>query len=167
MKKQISLEDIDIRSELRPGDMGAVIQMHGSIYSRECQFGIGFEAYVAKGLCEFYETYNPTRSRVWVCEHDSRIIGFLLLLERGEVAQLRYFLIEAEYRGIGLGSKLLGLYMTFLKECGYRGSYLWTVDILPGAGSLYRRFGFHLSVENETADFFGRSLKEQRYDLVL
>ena len=163
----IYLDAISIRTELRPGDIGALIQMHGVIYSRECQFGIGFETYVAKGLCEFYDQYDPARSRVWICEHNAGIIASLVLLERGDVAQLRYFLLAPEYRGIGLGSKLLGLYIEFLKGSGYRGSYLWTVDILPAAASLYRRFGFCLTSEKETGDFFGRSLKEQRYDLTL
>ena len=167
MNEPVTLETVSIRTELRPGDMGSWIHMHGAIYSRECHFGIGFESYVARGLCEFYDTYNPVRSRVWSCEHGGRIIGSLLLLDRGEAAQLRYFLIDPAYRGIGLGSKLLGLYMDFLRGCGYQGSYLWTVDILPTAASLYRRFGFRLSEEKPNPDFFGRSLKEQRYDLVL
>jgi GNAT superfamily N-acetyltransferase len=167
VSQPVPLEDISIRTELRPGDMGYWIYLHGALYSQEFGFGIGFETYVAKGLCEFYDTYNPARSRVWVCEHDRRIIASLLLLDRGDVAQLRYFQITPEYRGIGLGSKLLGLYMSFLRECGYSGSYLWTVDFLPTAASLYRRFGFRLTEEKEASDFFGRLAKEQRYDIKL
>ena len=109
MKKDICLNDISIRTELRPGDIGYVIYMHGDLYKREYDYDIGFETYVAKGLCEFYEKYNPERNRVWVCEHNSRMIGFLLLMDRGKAAQLRYFLIQPEYRGIGLGSKLMSL----------------------------------------------------------
>src|SRR5512134_3397611 len=69
MKNNISLDDISIRTELRPGDMGYVIYMHGDLYKKEYGYGIQFEAYVAKGLCEFWEKYNPQRNRVWVCEH--------------------------------------------------------------------------------------------------
>jgi len=125
-----------------------------------------FEAYVAKGLCEFYEKYNPDRNRVWLCEHESRIIGSLLLMDRGKTAQLRYFLIEPEYRGIGLGSKLMSRYMDFLRECGYRESYLWTTHELGSAAFLYKRVGFKLTEEKEST-VFGKPLKEQRYDLVL
>src|SRR5689334_5865622 len=104
---KISLDEISIRTELRPGDLGYVMYQHGVLYSREYNFGLSFENYVAKGLSEFYEKYDPKRSRVWVCEHDSRRVGFLLLMDRGEAAQLRYFLIEPDYRGLSLGSKLM------------------------------------------------------------
>ena len=162
----ISLDDISIRSELHPGDIGYVTYMHGALYHREYNYGLQFENYVAKGLCEFYETYNPERSRIWACEHQDRMIGFLLLMDRGHAAQLRYFLIEPEYRGIGLGSKLMTLYMDFLYVCGYRESYLWTTHELSTAAWLYKRHGFQLTEEKESTAF-GKPLREQRYDLIL
>lgn len=161
----VSLEDISIRSELRPGDIGYVAYMHGSLYSKEYGYGLAFESYVAKGLCEFYEQYEPERNRIWACEHNDRIIGFLLLMDRGEAAQLRYFLIEPNYRGIGLGSKLMNLYMDFLQGCGYKTSYLWTTHELSTAASLYKRHGFRLT-EEKASTAFGKPVREQRYDLI-
>ena len=166
MKHKVLLGDVSIRTELQPGDIGYVIYLHGALYRREYSYGIQFETYVAKGLCEFYEKYEPERSRVWVCEHNNKMIGFLLLMDRGESAQLRYFLIEPEYRGIGLGSKLMNLYMDSLRECGYRKSYLWTTHELETAAFLYKRLGFQLTEEKESTSF-GKPLREQRYDLVL
>lgn len=166
MNKKVTLNDISIRTELRPGDIGYVIYLHGALYGKEYGYGVQFESYVAKGLSEFYEKYDPKRSRVWVCEHNNRIIGFLLLMDRGQAAQLRYFLIEPEYRGIGLGAKLLNLYMDFLRECGYKASYLWTTHELSTAAFLYKRLGFQLTQEKESTAF-GKLLTEQRYDLIL
>ena len=163
---KISLDDISIRTELRPGDIGYVTYMHGALYSKEYNYGIQLESYVAKGLCEFYEKYNPARNRIWACEHNGGMIGFLLLMDRGNAAQLRYFLIEPEYRGIGLGAKLLNLYMDFLRECGYKKTYLWTTHELSAAAFLYKRLGFKLTEEKESTSF-GRPLREQRYDLIL
>jgi peptidyl-dipeptidase Dcp len=94
------------------------------------------------------------------------MIGFLLLMDRGPAAQLRYFLIEPEYRGIGLGSRLLNSYMDFLRACGYRKSYLWTTHELTVAASLYQRLGFILTEQKESTNF-GKPLIEQRYDLTL
>ncbi len=153
MNKPLSLNDISIRTQLKPGDIGYVIYLHGALYSKEYGYGIQFESYVAKGLCEFYEKYNPQRNRVWLCEHNDRMIGFLLLMDRGEAAQLRYFLIEPEYRGIGLGSKLLNLYMDFLRECDYKAAYLWTTHELSTASFLYKRLGFQLTEEKESTAF--------------
>ena len=166
MNNKSLLNEISIRTELQPGDIGQVIHMHGALYGTEYNYGIQFEMYVAKGLCEFYEKYDSQRSRVWICEHQSKMIGFLLLMDRGEAAQLRYFLIEPEYRSIGLGSRLMKQYMDFLRQCGYKKSYLWTTHELSTAANIYKRFGFQLTEELESTSF-GKPLREQRYDLVL
>lgn len=166
MNHKVSLDDISIRTELRHGDLGYVVYLHGVLYGREYGYGIQFETYVAKGLCEFYEGYNPERNRIWACEHNGRMVGFLLLIDRGKAAQLRYFLIEPEYRGLGLGSKLLNLYLDFLHESGYKESYLWTTHELDTAIYLYKRIGFKLTEEKESTSF-GKALREQRYDLIL
>jgi len=170
---KVSLDDISIRTELRPGDIGYVTYLHGALYHKEYGYSLQFENYVAKGLCEFYEKYNPARNRIWACEHkrrnpadNNKMIGFLLLMDRGESAQLRYFLIEPKYRSIGLGSKLMNLYMDFLHECGYKESYLWTTHELSTAAFLYKRLGFKLT-EEKASTAFGKPLTEQRYDLII
>ena len=166
MRNNVFLNDISIRTELQPGDIGYMTYMHGALYGREYGYKIQFETYVAKGLCEFYENYTPERNRIWACEHGGRMIGFLLLMDRGKAAQLRYFLIEPDYRRLGLGSRLLNLYMDFLRECGYKKSYLWTTHELTIAASLYKQLGFTLTEEKESTSF-GKPLIEQRYDLIL
>jgi ribosomal protein S18 acetylase RimI-like enzyme len=165
--RDIRLNDIVIRTSLKPGDIGYVTYMHGKLYQDEYQYGIGFEAYVAKGLCEFYAQYDELLDRVWVAEHAGGIVGFLLLMHRepGE-AQLRYFILDPEYRGIGLGKKMSLLYMEHLQNKGYTRSYLWTTHELYNAADIYRKMGFVLTEEVES-ESFGKSLKEQRYDLVL
>jgi N-acetylglutamate synthase-like GNAT family acetyltransferase len=163
----LTIQDIRIRNELVPGDLGYVIYLHGKLYAVEYGYGIQFEAYVAAGLHEFHKNYEPAKDRVWICEHDRQIIGFLLLMHREHsAAQLRYFLIEPKYRGIGLGKKLMDLYMEFLHHCSYRSSYLWTTHELAAAASLYTRHGFKLTEQRESIAF-GKPLREQRYDLLI
>ncbi len=166
MQNRVLPDEIKIRNEMRPGDIGYLIYMHGDLYGREYNYGIEFETYVAKGFCEFHENYDPKTNRVWICEHKGRIVGSLLLMKRGDAAQLRYFLIDPECRGIGLGSKLMRLYMDFMKQCGYKKSFLWTTHELSVAASLYKRVGFVLTEEKQSTSF-GKALKEQRYDLTL
>ena len=164
---KINLDDITIREELNPGDLGYVIYLHGKLYSEEYSFGIPFESYVAAGLHEFFSRYDPDKDRVWVCEHRETICGFLLLMHREEnAAQLRYFILHPEYRGLGLGKKLMKRFMDFLKVKGYRSSFLWTTHELGAAASLYKRYGFTLAEERDST-LFGRPLKEQRYELYL
>ena len=167
MKIPVELDVITIRTDLRPGDIGYIVHLHGRLYKEECDYGVGFEAYVAQGLAEFYKQYDPERDRVWICELEERIVGFLALMHRAQdTAQLRYFLLLPEYRGIGLGKKLMGLYMMHLKQVGYQSAYLWTTCEQETAIALYRRYGFELT-EEVASDTFGKALYEQKYELRL
>ena len=164
MNKVKELSDIKIRTQLKPGDLGYIINRHGELYNREYNYGIEFESYVAEGLSEFYQNYDKKKDRVWLCENQNKIIGFLLLMHRSnESAQLRYFYIEPEYRGIGLGSKLMKLYMKYFNRCGYKNSYLWTTSELTAAASLYKKAGFTLT-EEKPSTVFGKPVIEQKYE---
>jgi peptidyl-dipeptidase Dcp len=79
-------------------------------------------------------------------------------------AQLRYFILEPAYRGIGLGKKMMQLYMDHLQKAGFQQSYLWTTHELEAAASLYKRYGFRLS-EEKPSGAFGKPLYEQKYEL--
>ena len=167
MNQSIDLNSISIRTELNAGDIGYITHMHGRLYGDGYGFGITFETYVASGLVEFFQQYDPQKDRVWICEHGSRIVGFLLLMHRESgAAQLRYFILEPEYRGIGLGKKLMALYMDWLRAAGYGSSYLWTTHELGAAASLYQRYGFILT-EEKFSTAFGKPLYEQKYELNL
>ncbi len=160
----ITAETITIRTELQKGDLAAILSMHAEIYGKEYGYNLYFEAIVAKTLFEFYELYNPDRSRVWMCEHEGRIVGSLALLDRGDAAQLRYFVLMPRYRGLGLGNRLMKLYMDFMRECGYTASFLLTTDDLKEAAHLYQKFGFEL-VSSTASDAYGDPLHRQRYEI--
>ena len=158
--------NVTIRTDLRPGDIGYVTYLHGKLYSKEYDFGVQFESYVAESLHEFQKQYDPKRNRVWVCEDGDEIVGFMALMDRGAAAQLRYFILLPEYRGTGLGNKLMKLFMEFMRSCGYTSSYLMTTDELRAAAHLYMKYGYRLTEEKES-NAFGKPLREQRYDLIL
>nr|WP_255647326.1 GNAT family N-acetyltransferase [Fulvivirga sedimenti] len=162
----ISAKDIKIRNYLKPGDIGYVIYLHGKIYGEEYGYGLGFEGYVAESMAEFCKQFDPEKGGIWVCEHGNRIIGFLSLVNREEKAQLRYFLLEKEYRGLGLGNKLMDAFMELMKEKNYQQAYLLTSDDLPAAASLYMKRGFTLT-EEEPSELFGKKIMLQRYELDL
>jgi peptidyl-dipeptidase Dcp len=166
MGKNITIHDISIRTELRPGDIGYIIHLHGRLYKEEYNYGIGFESYVAAGLHEFWEQYDPLKDRIWICEHHNTIVGCMSLMHRpGNKAQLRYFLLEPAYRGSGLGKKLMELFLEFYNHCGYTGAWLLTTAELDAAASLYTRYGFRLTEEKLSTGFFGKEVVERRYEL--
>lgn len=152
-----------IRHELRPGDLGAILRQHGLVYGTEEGHDLAFEAYVAETLAEFASRHDPARDRIWLCEEDGRLVGSLFLVDRGESAQLRYFLIAPEFRGRGLGRDLMARYMAALRAGGYGHSFLFTTRNLRTAALLYVRSGFVLTEERATTRF-GRELIEQKYE---
>lgn len=164
--KTIVLDDISVRSKLLPGDLGYIACMHGELYAKECGYGLNFEAYVLEGLGEFAHAYDAEKDRVWMCEHEGRIAGALVAQHRQHAMQLRYFIFLPEYRGIGLGKKLMTAFIAFMKQCGVKDAYLWTTEEQQAAISLYARFGFKRT-EEKPSRAFGKPLMELRYDLHL
>ncbi len=161
-EKGIRLDDIAIRTELHTHDIGRIVQLHGSLYQQEHGYGMAFESYVSAGLYEFLQHYDPDRSRFWLCEHAGYLVGCLCLQDRGESAQLRFFLIHPGYRGLGLGRRLLDKFFDFIRACGYSSVYLWTTHELAAAAHLYEAYGFQIT-EEKTSNAFGKILVEQRY----
>lgn len=166
MTSSLTLPDIRIRRELRPGDLGYIAHIHGQLYARECGYGLHFESYVLAGLQEFAEQYDPAKDAVWICEHNNQMVGFLLGFHRADALQLRYFIFQPDYRGLGLGKKLMQEFVAFMHAKNYRQAYLWTTREQEAAISLYTRFGFRLTEEKNSVAF-DKELVEQRYDLLL
>jgi ribosomal protein S18 acetylase RimI-like enzyme len=161
------IDELVMRTDLRPGDIEKVIHLHGKLYEREYQYSSAFKDYVSRGLHEFHQQYDPGIDRVWICEYNKQMIGFLLLMHRPDrLAQLRFFILAPEFRGKGLGKLLMDQFMRFLNEADYRGAYLWTTNEQIQAAVLYCRYGFRLTEEKDSTAF-GKLLKEQRYDYLI
>lgn len=166
MTTKTSLNDIHLRNDLLPGDLGYIAYLHGLLYARERGYGLNFEGYVFDGLGEFAHRYDPSKDRVWVCEHEGKIVGFLMGFNRVDSIQLRYFIILPAYRGIGLGKKLMNEFVSFMKEKGITKAYLWTTNEQEEAIALYTRHGFRLT-EEKPSNAFDKELVERRYDMAL
>ncbi len=159
---------ITIRTDLRPGDIGALTQLHGLLYSSEFGFDYTFEAYVAASLAEFGLHNRPERERIWLVEQNDELMGSIGIVDAGDrLAQLRWVVLDAAVRGNGIGHNLLEQAINFARETGYRTIYLWTVHTLTAAAALYRSHGFVLTEEKPVADLWSQRLVEQRYDLDL
>lgn len=156
---KVGINEISVRTSYQPGDIGFITYLHGTLY----EFGQSFEAYVSETLGAFYKTLDSDKERMWVAEHDGQIIGTIAVKNTGGVAQLRYFLIHPDYRGIGLGKKLMDLFMEFVRKAGYTSSFLLTEKQLETAVGLYKRYGYTYATSN-TTDF---GLVEVRYELAL
>jgi AcrR family transcriptional regulator/ribosomal protein S18 acetylase RimI-like enzyme len=162
-KADIDPNEITIREHLQPGDLGIITWQHGFFYWREYDYKLNFEAYVASGLADYVRQYQPGKDRVWICEHRGKMIGTLLLQHHGRQVQLRYLLINPDYRGLGLGKRLMNRFMERLDQTGCHSCYLLTTPEQQQAISLYQRYGFRLTEENDASEIFDKPLTMRRY----
>ncbi len=167
MNKQDYNQGIIIRSEIKPGDVGSIIHMHGKLYAQEHGFNLTFEAYVAGPLSEFIKDFNPANERLWMVEKENEVVGSIAIVKfSDEQAQLRWLLLHPDVRGRGIGKKLVEDAIAFARKCGYSSIFLWTVDILPQAAHIYRSYGFKITEEKRNP-VWGLEMTEQKYELKL
>ena len=158
---------ITLRARLRAGDIGHIVQRHGLVYARERGWDHTFEAYVARALAEFALSHDGERERIWLADDDERVVGSIAIVDGGGGdAQLRWFLVEPECRGMGLGTRLMSEALAFCRETGRRRVFLWTVRGLEDAARLYARMGFSIT-ESVPAERWGAAVVEERWDLEL
>jgi N-acetylglutamate synthase-like GNAT family acetyltransferase len=156
-----------IRTSLQPGDIGELVRLHGVLYAEEYNLNSGFEGYVAEGLGKFVRANEDERGRIWIAESEARIVGSIAIVRLPErVAQLRWFLVHPEARGLGLGQRLIAGALEYCRELKARSVFLWTLNELSAAAHLYRRAGFCLT-EQKTHEIWGTVRTEERYDLTL
>jgi GNAT superfamily N-acetyltransferase len=168
------MTEVTVRHDLRPGDMGRVIALHGVLYADEYGFDHGFEAYVAETVAEYGRLARPGLDRLWVAERacpeerGGQLVGSIAIVGREDAsAQLRWFLVHPEARGCGLGRHLIDEALTFCRNAGCRSVYLWTVTGLDAAARLYVAAGFRKTETKPPVMLWGVRLAEERYDLDL
>ncbi|MGB3692625.1 MAG: GNAT family N-acetyltransferase [Spirulinaceae cyanobacterium] len=158
---------LSLRSYLKPGDLGQILYLHGSIYGRECGYDYTFEGYVADTLSHFSRSYDLHQERLWLAEAEGRIVGSIgIIKNNSQRCQLRWFLVDPQMRGRGLGRKLLSKAIKFSQNCGYESVFLQTMGELPVARHLYRSVGF-VKTEESKQIIWGQKVTHQFYELAL
>lgn len=162
----ITLENIEIRTETCPGDVGFITFMHGWIYQEEYGYSTAFEGYVAESFYQFLLNFNAEKDRLWCAEHNGNIVGCIGIVGHGERAQLRWFLTDPHYRNIGLGKKLLNEAISFARKAQYSAIFLDTTEDLDKAISLYQKIGF-VKISQKPNDNWRKGLVETRMEMIL
>ena len=143
-------DDISIRTDLRPGDLGRIISLHGEVYDPLGGYGLTFEAFVGRTIAEFILD-NNARGQIWLAERGDRLIGCTAIaLRDGDQGQLRWVLVDPSARGRGIGKQLVGSAMDYCREEGCESVFLETTDGLLESQTLYEKLGF--AVASETVE---------------
>ncbi|MBN1928804.1 MAG: GNAT family N-acetyltransferase [Chlorobiaceae bacterium] len=137
----------DIRlAELR--DTGDCARLLHLLFSQEQEFAPDAAKQIA-GLEMIIG--NPTAGRVFVCEAAGRIIGMVTLLDLvstalgRKVAMLEDMIVEPEFRGQGIGSRLLDHACRWARDMGYGRITLLTDNDNDAAHRFYEAHGFSRS----------------------
>ena len=142
--------DIVIRHELRCGDLGDLVALHGRAYESLGGYGLRFEAYVAQTVAEFV-LENESRGRIWLAHCGTRLVACTAIaLRDDEAAQLRWVLVDPSKRGLGLGRRLVEKAIDYSRASGCSYVYLETTDGLEESLALYRALGFSVTSEQVT-----------------
>lgn len=160
------LNGVNIRTRLYGGDLEAISELHGRLYSDEFGYDQTFAKHV-EGLLFDLEDLDEDRERFWIAEVDGDIVGCVALAKgEGGRARLRFLLVDPGARGRGLGRKLVELGVDFARGKGYPSIYLTTQPTLVNAGKVYRSAGFELEWEREEVKW-GHAIIEQCYSMKL
>ena len=153
--------------EPRPGDIGWIVQSHGSLYASEYGFDSSFEGLVAEIVARFLNSFDASRERCWIADIDGTQVGSVFLVRHtDDVAKLRLLLVDPARRGQRLGQRLVAECIMFARACGYRKITLWTQSILFAARKIYQDAGFVL-VASEPHRSFGQSLIGETWEMEL
>ncbi len=158
-------ESVSIRPH-REGELGWITWRHCVLYKEEYGFDETFEYYLLAGMVQFLRDLKG-RGEVWVAECGGAVVGSIAIVEITPAeAQLRWFLIEPGFRGIGLGRALMERALGYCRERSYDRVFLWTVSELLAARHLYEVYGFSL-VETKSHFIWGRDIVEELWEIDL
>lgn len=166
----IAGEGITYCEGFEPGYLGRIAQMHGEYYAKVWGSGPGFEAQMARELCDFCDHYDSAQDLLLTAHHDGKLIGSIAVVgtqsERPGEARVRWVLLDEGYHGRGIGRTLLNRALEFCRAKGFPGVYLWTVTGLPASLHLYESAGFRI-VERHVASHYTIEQNHIRLELPL
>jgi GNAT superfamily N-acetyltransferase len=145
----MSSNGVILRRAGRPGDLGWIVERHGSLYAAEYGWDISFEGLVAEIVAGYAAARDPDREAGWIAEFDGRRVGSILCFADDEpgVAALRALIVDPSARRRGIGRSLVERCLEFARSAGYRRIVLWTTSDLVDARRIYDAAGFHVTGE--------------------
>ena len=180
----------EINSGYTPTIIARTLEMVHAHMHRHFGFGPAFETRVAADLAEFMTRIDSAANQTWHAHLDNRIVGSISIdgqdlgdadlgdtdlgdtdlddtdlgdTDLGDTrAHLRWFVVDEDIRGGGIGNALLSQALSFCDQQGFHETHLWTVKGLDAARKLYQQHGFYLA-EEYYGDQWGTNILEQQF----
>jgi GNAT superfamily N-acetyltransferase len=152
-----------------PGVVGKITELHAVYYHEQWGFDVTFETQVGRELSTFVSEFDADRDGLWVVTADDIFAGAVAIDASHAMtdgARLRWFIVDPEFQGAGLGDRLITQAIQFCKDKRYPKIFLWTFAGLDPARRLYERHRFRLC-ETHEVEQWGQTIKEQKFELLL
>jgi ribosomal protein S18 acetylase RimI-like enzyme len=161
----------------RPGILARTLEMHMEYYYPRYEWGCQFEAGLSSSLGNFLTRLDKPVNQVWAAVLTTpgrdpqtppveRVVGVVYVDGENSgvdgVARVRAFIVDESTRGLGVGKKLLGAAMAFVRQTGFRECHLSTLRSLTVARGLYEREGFKEAGE-KWFEGFGKGVYQLAY----
>ena len=135
-------DHVIVRTTMRAGDLGRIIELHGEVYDPLPGFGLHFEAFVGRTIANFVLD-DRANGQIWLAEREGRLVACTaIVLREGGHGQLRWVLVAPSERGLGLGKQLVSDALHYCRGQGCRSVFLETTDGLKESQTLYESLGF-------------------------
>jgi GNAT superfamily N-acetyltransferase len=162
-------DEVNIRRDLRAGDLGKIVAHHGRQYAAEYGVDSTFEAMVAASVARAGSRGFPgPREGLWLVELEGELYGSMAYTDEGDgTAMVRWVLLDPALRGRGLARRILDELLAEVESHGFSRVCLETFSDLRVAAHLYLSRGFEV-VSAEIGPRWGRAeITYQRYELEL
>lgn len=152
----------------REQDITYVIDRQLSLYESERQFTTEiWKNYLTQGVLSLVDKFDPAKDCMFILECNGSPSGCIAITHTEDnIAQLRYFFLEPELRGLGAGTTLLNAALDFCRERKYSHVFLWTVSAQESARILYKKAGFTIT-ETSKNENWGSPVLEEKWELDL
>lgn len=149
-------------------DITYVIDRQLSLYESERNFTTEiWKNYLTQGVLSLVERFEPAKDCMFILECDGNASGCIAITHtQDNTAQLRYFFLEPELRGLGAGTGLLNAALDFCRKKNYSHVFLWTVSAQESARILYKKAGFRIT-ETSKNESWGAPVLEEKWELDL
>jgi len=136
-----------------PGALGRILELQESFYVDGWGFDFEFVRWTATELVTYLDQYDKATDRLVLgvdpgtTREDGTILGSVVVHGDRDVpghAQLRWFIVDPEARGIGFGRRLFERAMAFCESTEVERVSLTTIEGLDAAIHLYEDYGFDL-----------------------
>ena len=152
----------------RKTDMDFVISRQLSLYASEYGFTSEiWKLYLTGGVHDFVNRFDRRRDCMYILENYGVPSGCIAIMHVDEAtAQLRFYFLTPEMRGLGAGRKLIDRAIDFCRQKKYEHVFLWTFSTLLAARHLYASRGFQITDTHVNSEW-GEPVLEERWKLEL